>query len=442
MSQMAYLLAGAGVADAVGLRAAPGAVLILVAPGRRPVLLAAGDPASVASHPTAPAAQRIDLPNAVLLPGLVNAHTHLDLTHLGPLPYDPAQGFAGWAGVIIRGRHQDPAAIRASVADGVRRSLAGGVVAVGDIAGDFRHEPFDELHASPLLGVSFLESFGMGARQAAVEARLRDAIARLAAHRDHPRVALGLQPHATYTVGSHLYAFTALMHRAHNLPICTHLAENPPEREFVARGTGQFRALLERMNLWDDALLADIAQNRHPIDHLAPSLDAAPWLLAHVNDCPDAQLERLAASGSSVAYCPRSSAYFLNHDAFGPHRYRDMLAAGINVALGTDSVVNLPADTAHRMSTLDEMRFLFARDATHPRTLLAMATINGGRALGLDPSLFTLSGSGKSIAGVIAVDVAGTDPNQPPLTRVLQGSGGVKTLCTAVGMTPASPDAF
>ena len=90
---------------------------------------------------------------------------------------------------------------------------------------------------------------------------------------------------------------------------------------------------------------------------------------------------------------------------FGPHRYRHMLAAGINVCLGTDSIVNLPPDAFDRgLSILDEMRFLFARDRTDPRSLLRMATINGALALGLPSETFMFAPD-QPLAGVLACDV-------------------------------------
>lgn len=432
MSPQVYLLEANGLADAAGFRSVPGALLVQTGDqrGELPRLLAAGRSEDVRVHPAAGHAVKVDAGNAVLLPGLVNAHTHLDLTHIGPREYDPDKGFAGWAGVILSNRLYDPEPLRASVREGIARSLAGGVVAIGDISGDWRTEPIIEMQGSSMLGVSFLEYFGIGRRQEQILIRLATAMSEMAMLRRHGRVAIGLQPHATYTAGSMLMAWTAERQRE-GWPISTHLAENPPEREFVGQGTGTFRALLERLNLWDDSIMEDVGRGRSPILHFEPALGGAPWLVAHVNDCGDAELDALARGGASVAYCPRSSSYFGNHEAFGPHRYRDMLAAGVNVALGTDSIVNLPAGSS-RISTLDEMRFLFARDGVDPRLLLEMATINGARALGLDPSLFTFGSGEKPIAGIIAVAIDG-QTSADPLRSVMQGGGGVKVVLDPVG---------
>lgn len=419
----------AGVADAAGLAAAPGGAIIQRGRGL-PRLIACGRADEVATHEAARSADAVDLPDAVLLPPLVNAHTHLDLTHIGPRTFDPAGGFAGWARMIIAERLHDAAGLRRSVEEGIRRSVAGGVAAVGDIAGFMHLEPVCALQGSPMLGVSFVEFFGMGRRQEESAARMADLLNGAGDMLRHARVRVGLQPHAPYTAGLRLYRWSAAQHHARGTPLATHLAETISEREFVSRATGPSRALLEELGLWDDSITDEVGKQLHPIAHVSGVLAEAPWLVAHVNDCDDTGLKTLTETRTSVAYCPRSSAYFLNHEAFGPHRYRDMLRAGVNVCLGTDSIVNLPPAGADRISTLDEMRFLYRRDGTDPTILLRMATVNGARALGLDESLFTLGTAAgpRLVAGLIAVEVGGTPPDAPPLGRVMQSGGGVSML--------------
>ena len=137
-----------------------------------------------------------DAPNArpgeVLLPAFVNAHTHLDLTHIGPRGYDPRDGFESWLKMILAERRHDAEGIRASVLHGVERCMAGGVTAVGDIAGVGRTEPLEELRSSPLAGASFIEFFGLGDRQH----EAAEEIAKLtrATPPNASNVALGLSP--------------------------------------------------------------------------------------------------------------------------------------------------------------------------------------------------------------------------------------------------------
>ncbi|MCA9306592.1 MAG: amidohydrolase family protein [Phycisphaerales bacterium] len=410
------LISAAGVADATGVCASPGALLIECGTTMR--VLAVGTPRQVASHPAAGSAERVDRPDAVLIPGLVNAHTHLDLTSVGPRVYDKRDGFSAWLSMVMRHRATDPQDIHKAVGEGVARSLAGGVVAVGDIAGTGRFEPAEALGASRLLGVSFVEYFGNGG--------VPDGLRSMAAG----RVRVGVQPHAPYSAGPDLYR-AAL---ASGLPLSTHLAESMAERELLTRGTGPMRAFLESIGVWSDEVAARFGAARTSVDFLREFVGSGEAIvLAHVNDADDADLELLARSRCSVVYCPRSHEYFGNDVELGPHRYREMLASGINVALGTDSIINVPEEESHRLSTLDEMRLLWERDGTDPQTLLRMATVNGARALGLNESLFDFSAG--EIAGVAAVDVRGTDPTLDPLTRVMEcgGGGGVELLA---GATP------
>ena len=134
---------------------------------------------------------------------------------------------------------------------------------------------------------------------------------------------------------------------------------------------------------------------------------------------------------ASIAYCPRASAYFGADQHFGSHRYRDFIAAGLTVALGTDSVINLPAASVipdgSGLSILEEMRFLHARDGDDPLALLAMGTIHGARVLGLDESLFTFT-RGAEIAGLVAIDGPPQRSARSELTAILESNENPRLL--------------
>jgi cytosine/adenosine deaminase-related metal-dependent hydrolase len=302
---------------------------------------------------------------------------------------------------------------------------AGGVVAVGDIAGAPLGRPclvpLEALRSTPLKGTSFLEFFAIGTGEERAQKAVSGAVANAAAD---PHVRFGLQPHAPTTVALSTYRW-ALKEYGRGLRFTTHLAETPEEHEFIAQARGPQREFLERLGLWDDRMLEEIGRGRTPVEHMAAVLAEAPFLCAHVNDCSDGDLRILAGTPTSVAYCPRASDYFGAHEHFGPHRYRDMLAAGINVCLGTDSIINLPPGT-DRLSPLDEARFLYRRDRTDPVTLLKMATINGARALGLDESRFAFH-VGSQLAGVLAVPFTPT-PGLTPLASTLRGESPPELL--------------
>lgn len=397
-------------------------------------VLAVGSGLEVGSHPAAAGAVEVDLQQSVVLPGMVNAHTHLDLTHLGPQPHDPATGFVAWVERIRAGRATDPAAIRASVERGIELSLRAGVVLVGDIAGAAkglpRVEPFAVLAESGLSGVSFLEFFAMGTREGLGLSRLEAALAEAEAGGGFCRggARLGVQPHAPNTVSLAGYRRAVELSQQHGLRLSTHLAETLEEREFIAQGTGPQREMLERFGFWDDAILECVGQGRSPVEHLGGVFGEVPFVLAHLNDTgPDLERTIEALANASVVYCPRASTYFDAPSRFGPHRYREMLEAGINVCLGTDSIVNLPSgvdgDNGTGLSVLEEARLLSRRDGVDAGVLLSMLTVNGCRALGWDAGACSL-GVGARPMGVVAVDVSGTDPGTGAMERVLRSGTG------------------
>jgi len=244
------------------------------------------------------------------------------------------------------------------------------------------------LRDSGLGGVSFLEVFGLGAGAARAVAVMRGV--REGEDWDAGGVRLGLQPHAPYSCEVSVFEQAAEL----GLPLSTHLAETREEIEFVEQGTGELAEMLARMGVWERETAG---WGKHPVEHLEKALSGRPWIAAHVNYVEDHHLEMLAGWPVTVGYCPRASAYF-NH---GGHRYREMMARGINVALGTDSILGL--DTPGRISVWDEMRFLYERDGTDPVELLRMATINGARGLGFDESWFTLERG--RVAGLLALPV-------------------------------------
>lgn len=392
------VLCGA-VADHRGVLAAPGAVVL---EGLR--IVACGSPSQVGRIGEGAVESR---PTQVVIPATVNAHAHLDLTAIGPRPF--AGSFESWLDGVRRARLAMTADdVDASVAQGVRASLAAGVAAVGDIAGLHAEQPsLTWLRRAGLAGCSFVELFGLGTREAAavdaIERRARatrgDATGQ---HPDWRMARQGVQPHAPYTAGPGVLR-AAL---ASGLPVSIHLAESPEETEFVSRGTGRLRALVDQLGVWCDATPFGA---RHPIDWAAGLLRECPGarlLAAHCNEVDDAALSILATAPIAVAYCPRASDYF----GRSGHRYRDILKAGGVVALGTDSAICL--DNQGIIGTLDEARHLMRRDRLDVAIALDMATVQGAKALGLPAHAFTLEPHAEPKAGVLAVDL-GAAPRTP-----------------------------
>jgi len=149
-------------------------------------------------------------------------------------------------------------------------------------------------------------------------------------------------------------------------------------------------------------------------------------LAVHVNDCTDEELNLLAESNVTVVYCPRASEYFGHERRVGGHRYREMIEAGIPVALGTDSILSVPAPQAERLSTLDDMRLLYKRDRIDARRLLGLATTAGADALGIEPDLFRFREG--QMAGILTVKV-GRDANLiDPLRAVFESDAAPELM--------------
>lgn len=416
----------AGAADGFGSRFGPCSAIIEATPADFPVvtLLAIGTDEAVRSHPAAaaPRAVEIDASDSVAIPGLVNTHTHLDLTHIGSQHFPDGQTFIDWVDMIRERRETSPEAIRASVKAGIEKSLLGGVVAVGDIAGVFGLEPLRVLTASPLSAVVGIELFGIGKRQESILARMSDlADAASDLTNGSTRVNWTWQPHAPYSVGLAIYRRCARECGDRGVPMMTHLAETEQEAEFVGSGTGPQVDLLKRLGVWDETCTESVGNHRSPVEYLSPILAGTGAIVAHVNTSSDADIERLASVNATVAYCPRASRYFRQEQAFGPHRYREMLDAGVNVALGTDSIVNLPEEHSERLSTLDDARLLVHRDGLAPETALAMATWRGARALGLSEEEYSLAPTDRPrrLAGLGLVRVSDRTGHRPADARVM-----------------------
>ncbi len=386
------ILVAAAIRDAVGTSARPGAVA--VRDGR---IIASGPADSVLNDKALDPSVVRTLPGVCLLPGLVNAHSHLELSRLGPRPYDPQRGFTGWVGKLLQAA--GPLDKIASARKGAKASLAAGVCAVGDIASS--REVIAAVRDAGLAGVGYLELFGL-------------------AETSVPQVkaeGIGYQPHAPYSAGPGLFKAAV----ESGLPVCTHLAETLEEHRFVRDAGGPFRELLEDLDKWRDEFAAMYNGHASSIQWMRPYLEARPWLLAHCNYVSDDDMQLLANSEASVAYCPIASDYF-GHSG---HRYREMLEMGVNVCLGTDSILCQPKDEKNPHGMLPQMRYLFQRDRTDPDLLLKMATVNGAKALGLPDDFATLQPGAEAHLLTARIDA---QDETDPLRQLLREDQNVEVL--------------
>ena len=345
----------------------------------------------------------IDLGRSVLLPGLVNAHAHLELSDV-PRPQGSI-GFSQWVIALLSA----PPSGR-TVSDVIRGALEGsarfGVTTLGDVARD--PVPVRSICEAASGGpgggprvVSFGEVRAMGARRGLLAERLKTAAARW------PAVEVGVSPHAPYSVEPAGYRRCLEVCRELDLPLMTHLAETAEEADFLRDHSGPLREIWNAVGGFDGQIPTF---DGGPIRFAASLglLDYEKTLLAHVNYCDDAELGLLANGKASVVYCPRTHAYF----GHPPHRWREMLAAGVNVAVGTDSLASSPS-----LDLVEDLRRLRKiAPEVPPHELWAMATRRGGAALGLtDCGMLAV----EKRADAVAFDVSSGDP----LAEVLDGAG-------------------
>ena len=325
---------------------------------------------------TYPAAAPRDFGDAVILPGLVNAHVHLELTHLRR-PAAPPKSFADWL-LSVQKSDAAESAISAATRAGIAQCHRYGVTSVGEITRDAALTREIQRNAT-VRGVSFGEIVGMAARRHLLPARLAAATD---TRFTTPLLRPGVSPHAPYSVDADGYRQCLAAARGRNLPLTTHLAESPDESPFLSHHAGPFRDLWDRLGAWDDS---PPRFTGGPIRYAASLglLDYPLTLLAHVNYCDDDELAILSRGRASVVYCPRTHAWF----GHPPHRWRDMLAAGINVCVGTDSTASSP-----NLNLVDDLRLLHRiAPEVPPSTLWELATTRAARALSMANGVGTLA---------------------------------------------------
>jgi cytosine/adenosine deaminase-related metal-dependent hydrolase len=326
----------------------------------------------------------VDLGNAAIVPGLVNAHTHLDLTGLRGR-CAPTPDFTHWLRqVIALRRTRTPTETQADIANGLDECLRTGTTLIGDIA--YEGASLSLLEKAPCRSVVFRELLGL------TEERARqswlDAVQWLRDHPGNDRAVAGLSPHAPYSVRSSLYEIAG--RRA--IPIATHLAESPAELELLHDRQGSFVDFLRELNVWDPS-----GPCRDPLD-VVRALPSGIFVHGNYLD-PHTPL----TPRQSVVFCPRT------HAAFGHrrHPFPAMLEQGVRVALGTDSLASNPD-----LDVRAEARFLHEHyPEVAASTILRMLTLNGAAALGVGNVTGSLM-PGKS-ADLVVLALSGGERGDP-----------------------------
>lgn len=310
-----------------------------------------------------------DLGDVALLPGLINAHTHLELSWLrSRVPPTPSMN--AWIRSLMTARRESPHddVQRELAAAALAEARAQGTLAFGDISNTLVTAA--TLAESGTPSVLFHELLGfMPSDVEARAAKAADAVARAAA----PPVAPGLAPHAPYSTSPELFIALAGESAARGLPSSVHLGESQEEVEFLMTGGGPIAETLKDLGVWREEW---VAPKLDPVEYLDRLGVLAPGLLAvHATQLTRDALATLAARGCVIVSCPRSNRWV----GAGDPPLDDFYASGAVVAFGTDSLAS--ADSLDMFAELAAAR---AVSTVPPATLLASATRGGAIALRLD----------------------------------------------------------
>lgn len=319
-----------------------------------------------------------DLGDSVLLPGLVNAHTHLDNSAFkGKTPRGGGQ-FTAWIDAALRAKDSLTSEARRAAAEKECPGLAEtGAIAVGDISPTGTSPAL--LADQPLWAVVFIEVTGVGGARA--EENYRNAVELLHQTAEAgDRIRVSLSPHAPYSTSAEL------IHRIHRENSVSdrltsiHVAESREEVEYLTGQSDAFRELKQRWGYYDPEWRPP---GRRPVGYLNEIGCLAPGTIAvHCVQLDDEEIELLVACGCSVCLCPRSNDYI----GVGQPRLTEMLDSGIQPCLGTDGLGSVPS-----LSLFDEMAFVReAHSGVEPDVVLRMASINGAKVLRLDSLLGSL----------------------------------------------------
>ena len=336
-----------------------------------------------------------DLGSVALLPGLVNAHTHLELSYLrSQVP--AADAFVTWIRGVMVARRRRPDPLSSEILNGIRtgidEAVRTGTALVGDISNTLATHA--SLVNSPLAAVLFYELIRFNAPDpAALVAYACQQIDELPAN---ARVRPSLAAHAPYSVAPLVFrAIRDAIDRRPFVPCSVHLSESREEVEFIATGEGEWRRFLEEVGSWAPDW---VAPGVSPVRFLDDSGFLDERVLAvHGVQMTGEDLARLAARGTTVVACPRSNAF----TGAGTPPISRFYEAGVAVAIGTDSLASTP--DLNVFSELAEMRRL----APHvpASQLIESATKTGARALGFDADYGTLEpGKQARILGVRVPD--------------------------------------
>jgi aminodeoxyfutalosine deaminase len=345
----------------------------------------------------------------LLMPGLVNAHTHLNFS--GSKLINTKFKFADW---LVKAREAklktDPAKVAKSAKKEIGKFVSSGVTSLGDIVGD--PETLELHKQSPLHSTIFYELIGLRGEEAGEKIDLAENI--FGEHNFKVgRNMLGLSPHTPFTASREMFRAATELAKKKKLAMCTHLAESEDEVQFIRSGTGPILEKLFRAAGWKGKTKACGCTPAEYLEEFI-SRNLTP---VHCVEISDDDLE-IIKNARAVVHCLRSNLNLTGKFAPVPK----MIAAGIKVALGTDSPASAgDADLWNEMKAVLDNRKKYPGGEIRPYEILKMATINGAVAIFRDQELGSIA-SGKT-ANLLALNLKTQSKNSDRIAEEIIRAG-------------------
>jgi 5-methylthioadenosine/S-adenosylhomocysteine deaminase len=361
-------------------------------------------------HSAPPGPDR-DLGDSILMPGLVNTHTHLELTAMRGFLEDLC--FSDWIDKLRASRNEvlTNEMLLDSARFGIIEGLEAGITTYADTCSSgVVMQAMKDLHVR---GIVYQETFGPDPAYADTAMTELEQRVDVLERETNDLVWLGVSPHAPYTVSDQLYDGVVQFASIRRLPLAMHIAESRSEQELVVEASGDFAARWERRGIPLEQ------RGTSPIMMLEGlgALDREP-LLIHCVRVDDRDIQTIARHDCAVAHCPASNAKF----GHGIAPILPMIEAGIRVGMGSDSVAS-----NNRMDILDEARLAVLihraatkrHDAFGAHQALELATIGGARALRLDDRIGSLEVGKDADLAAFRIDIPRTTPPGDPYAAAI-----------------------
>ncbi len=351
-----------------------------------------------------PKANTVDLGTVSLIPGLVNAHTHLEFSDLERPLGQPGIAFTDWIRLVVSRRSNFPETSESqtpvakgsksnAIRLGISESIQSGTIAVGEIASD---PMIVADYGDEMIATIFHERLGQHPDR--VRSIVEQAAQFLDTFRNGPKQKCAVSPHAPYSVHPDLLSASIRQSQQYNCPLAMHLAETREELQLLCDRTGPFVELLQSLDAWRPEM---IRRGTTILDYLKLISQVPRSIVVHGNYLTAADIEFISQHRQkmSVVYCPRTHDFF-QHDEYP---LNGLLDARINVAVGTDSRASNPDLSLFRELQMIQQKF----PTLQPERILELGTQAGTEAIGID------SQHGKIATGQAArINVVNSDGTQ------------------------------